>query len=141
MNQKQHWTMSLWLRIQEPRIVTMTQTVIYLLCFTGGAVTILDPPRSIEAQFATAFVYAWGVFALIGGAMGAYAAPTGKWLIEKPAIIACSTAILMYAGILLTLQLTTPGNRVVQLVFVSIGLLHFVARYWRIKPYSYEPGT
>ncbi|WP_334121850.1 OpgC domain-containing protein [Glutamicibacter sp.] len=137
---KPHWTVSLWIRIQEPRLVSVVQTLIYALCFTGGLVTILDPPRSIEGAFGNGVTLAWGLFALIGGAMGAYSAPTGKWLIEKPAIIACATAITLYAGILVSLHITETGNRIPQLVFVLIGLLHFVNRYWRIKPYSYEPG-
>lgn len=136
----QHWTVNLWLRIQEPRIVSIVQTMVYALCFIGGLVTIIDPPTSIKGAFGYGATLAWGLFALVGGAMGMYAAPTGRWLVEKPAIIACGTAIVLYAGILLTLQFVEAGNRLPQLVFVLIGLLHFVARYWRIKPYSYEPG-
>ncbi len=135
-----HWAQAVWARIQEPRIVSIVQTLIYVLCFVGGLVTIIDPPTSIRGAFGSGVTFAWGVFAIIGGLMGAYSAPTGKWLIEKPAIIACGTAITMYAGILVSLHITETGNRIPQLVFVLIGLLHFVNRYWRIKPYSYEPG-
>lgn len=137
---KKHWTVALWLKIQEPRVVTIVQTLVYMLCAVGGISTIVDPPSSIEGAFGSGVIFAWGIFALIGGLMGAYAAPGGKWLIEKPAIIACITAIGFYAGIILTMQLTSSGNRLVQLVFVLIGLLHFIARYARIRPYSYEPG-
>lgn len=136
----QHWTKTLWMRIQEPRIVSMVQALIYALCFIGGLVTITDPPRSIAGTLGYGATLAWGGFAVLGGAMGMYAAPTGKWLVEKPAIIACITAIAMYAGILITLQVAEAGNRIPQLTFVLIGLLHFVNRYARIKPYSYEPG-
>lgn len=137
---KTHWTVALWLRIQEPRIVSIVQTLIYALCFTGGLVTIIDPPRSIAGAFGSGVTFAWGMFAVIGGLMGMYSAPTGKWLIEKPAIIACATAFFLYAGLIISLQFTEAGNRVPQITFVLIGLLHFVNRYWRIKPYSYEPG-
>lgn len=135
-----NWMHTLWSRIQEPRVVSIVQTLIYALCFTGGLVTIIDPPTSIKGAFGGGVTLAWGIFAVIGGLMGMYSAPTGKWLIEKPAIIACSTAVFLYAGLIITLQFTESGNRIPQLVFVLIGLLHFVNRYWRIKPYSYEPG-
>lgn len=137
---KPHWTVSLWNRIQEPRLVSVVQTLIYVLCFFGGLSTLTDPPRSIEGAFGNGITLAWGLFALIGGFMGVYAAPTGKWLIEKPAIIACGTAIILYAGIVINLHFTSTGNRIPQIVFILIGLLHFINRYWRIKPYSYEPG-
>lgn len=137
---KPHWTLALWLRIQEPRVVTAMQTMIYALVAVGGLMTILQPPTSFEGTFGAGILYTWGTFALAGGLLGAYAAPGGKWLIEKPAIIACVTAIGIYAGIILTMQLTTSGNRITQLVFVLIGLLHFIGRYARIRPYSYEPG-
>ena len=137
---KPSWSRSMWLRIQEPRFVTLTQTFIYALCGFGGLVTILYPPRSVEGAFGELITLAWGLFALIGGVAGVFSCPTGKWLIEKPAIILCGTALALYAGIILTLQLTSDGNRLTQFCFVTIALMHFVARYARIRPYSYEPG-
>lgn len=137
---KPHWTLALWLRIQEPRVVTLAQTVIYLLCALGGIIAIIAPPMSIEVKYGPYVTFAWGSFALIGGVLGTWAAPAGKWLIEKPAIIACTTALTLYAGFILSLQLTVPGNRWVQLCFVLMVIAHFIGRYARIRPYSYEPG-
>lgn len=113
---KPNWARGLWQRIQEPRVVTAVQTIVYALCAVGGISTILDPTSSIEGAFGGGVILTWGIFALICEVMGAFDAPGGKWLIEKPAIIACITAIGIYAGIILTTQLTSRGNRIVRMV-------------------------
>ncbi len=137
---RSRWSRGIWFRIQEPRFVTIIQTLIYVVCAAGGAVTLLAPPAIVESRFGNAFIMIWGVFALIGGLAGMFSCPTGKWLIEKPALVLCGTALALYAGIITTLQITSEVNRLTQLCFVLIALLHFIARYARIKPYSYEPG-
>lgn len=137
---KPHWTLAVWLRIQEPRLITILQTVIYGLCAWAGVATVFAPPSSIEGQFGIVVTLAWGWFAIIGGVAGALACPFGKWLIEKPAIILCATAAAMYAGIILTLHIHEAGNRIPQFCFVLIALLYFASRYARIRPFSYQPG-
>lgn len=137
---KTHWAIALWLRLQEPRIVTLAQTIIYALCLIGGTTVLFSPPVSIEVVYGPYITFTWGIFAVIGGILGIYAAPTGKWLIEKPAIIACGTAATLYAGFIVSLQITAHGNRWAQLCFVLMVIAHFVGRYVRIRPFSYEPG-
>lgn len=131
---------SLWLRLQEPRAVTVAQTLVYAVATFAGVMSLIAPPTSFEGYLGISVPYVWGGFAILGGLAGMYSAPTGKWLIEKPAVIACLTATSLYAGSVLTLHITTNGNRLVQLSFVIIALLHFVTRYFRIRPFSYEPG-
>lgn len=130
----------LWLRLQEPRAVTAAQTLIYAVVVFAGVMSLVSPPTSFEGYLGISVPYVWGGFATLGGLAGMYSAPTGKWLIEKPAVLACLTAISLYAGSVLTLHLTTSGNRLVQLCFVIVALLHFITRYFRIRPFSYEPG-
>lgn len=137
---KPHWTLVVWLRIQEPRLITILQTLIYGLCAWAGIATVLAPPSSIEGQFGLTVTLVWGWFAIIGGVAGALACPFGKWLIEKPAIILCATATMIYAGIILTLHIQESGNRLPQLCFVVMTLLYLVSRYARIRPFSYQPG-
>lgn len=137
---KPHWTLAVWLRIQEPRLITLLQTLIYALCAWAGIATVLAPPSSIEGQFGLTVTLVWGWFAIIGGVAGAIACPFGKWLVEKPAIILCGTATLIYAGIILTLHIQESGNRLPQLCFVVMTLLYLVSRYARIRPFSYQPG-
>lgn len=137
---KPHWTLAVWLRIQEPRLITLLQTLIYALCAWAGIATVLAPPSSIEGQFGLTVTLVWGWFAILGGVAGALACPFGKWMIEKPAIILCATATLIYAGIILTLHIQESGNRLPQLCFVVMTLLYLVSRYARIRPFSYQPG-
>lgn len=135
-----HWTIAMWLRLQEPRIITLAQTVIYALCAAAGVATVASPPPIVEGQFGIVVTLAWGWLAVVGGVAGAVACPSGKWLIEKPAIILCATSTILYAGIILTLQLQGHDNRLPQFFFTLIALLYFASRYARIRPFSYQPG-
>lgn len=128
-----------WSSIREPRVVTLIQTLIYLLCAAGGLATILWPPVSVQGQYGVIITAAWGWFALLGGTLGVVSCPRGIWLIEKPALMLCATALALYAGMILSLHLIESGNRLSQFFFVTIALFHFIARYMRIHRYAYDP--
>lgn len=128
-----------WSSIREPRAITLVQTLIYALCAAGGLSTILWPPVSVQGQYGVIITAAWGWFALVGGTLGMVSCPRGVWLIEKPALILCGLALFLYAGFIISLQITETGNRLSQFFFVTIVLFHFIARYMRIHRYAYDP--
>lgn len=134
------WVKSLWQRIQEPRVVTALQTLIYLLIAVAGFCIILWPPSSTEAVTGRALSYAWGAFALLGGGLGAYGTPGGRWYLERAAIWLCGTAILIYFAAVSYLQFTAPGNRAVQMLFIAIAGVALAIRFVRIKNFDFEPG-
>lgn len=141
MRSKPHnWPLAVWLRLQEPRAITLMQTIIYGVIFYAGVTTVINPPAAVEGQFGLTITLVWAWIATVGGLAGALACPFGKWLIEKPAIILCATASAMYAGIVLTLHIQDLDNGMPQVCFVIIALLYFASRYARIRPFSYQPG-
>lgn len=137
---KAGWVKALWLRIQEPRVVTSLQTLIYALIVVAGACIILWPPNSTEAVMGRWLSYIWGGFALLGGGLGVYSTPGGKWFLERPAIWLCSTAVLIYLVTITYLQVVSSGNRAVQMVFIAIVGIALTIRFVRIRNFDFEPG-
>lgn len=140
MRAGQSWIGVLWLRLQEPRVITALQTISYLVFSALGIVVLLDPPRSIEAPAGTTFTLVWGLFAALGGLAGVYGTPGGKWIIERPAIYLCGTAIMLYLGMVIYLQFTAAGNRWPQILALTLVLLSLARRFATIRKYDYEPG-
>ncbi|AIX99759.1 hypothetical protein ART_0161 [Arthrobacter sp. PAMC 25486] len=136
---KNHWTLAVWLRIQEPRIVTVIQFFIYLAATAGGLSAVLFPPRSIEATAGAGLTLYWAWLLLLGGVLGAVAVLPGIWWLERSAVIACIGASLIYGVNILALHLSESGNRLVQFFMIVIVALHFGARWFRIRRYAYDP--
>lgn len=134
-----HWTLVLWLRIQEPRIVSLLQFVVYLAAIAAGTSALLDPPRSIEGAMGPLLTTLWTAMLIGGGTLGAVGVLPGIWWVERPAVILCFGAAVIYAVTVLGLNAATPGNRLVQVFMVAIVALHFAARWFRIRRYAYDP--
>jgi len=132
--------LKLWNRVQEPRIVTTLQTLLYILVAAAGAGILLWTPSSIEGTTGHTLTLVWGWFAILGGLLGAFATPGGKWFLERPAIYMCGTAVAFYLGLVGHLQFTAEGNRLVQMAFIAIAGVALVIRFEQIKAFDYEPG-
>ncbi|MHA7270391.1 hypothetical protein [Arthrobacter sp. HLT1-20] len=136
---KLHWTLAVWLRIQEPRIITVIQFGVYLAAAAGGLSAVVSPPHSIEATAGTGLTIYWAWLLLLGGVLGAVAVLPGIWWLERSAVLACLGASLIYGVNTLALHLSDPGNRLVQLFMIVIVSLHFITRWLRIRRYAYDP--
>lgn len=132
--------LKLWNQVQEPRVVTTLQTLLYVLVALAGAGILLWTPSSIEGTSGLTLTVVWGWFAILGGVLGAFATPGGKWFLERPAIYMCGTAVAFYLGLVGYLQFTTAGNRLVQMAFISIAGVALAIRFEHIKAFDYEPG-
>lgn len=130
----------IWHSLQEPRIITALQTLLYILVGLAGTGILLWTPMSIEGTIGLWLTIVWGWFAIIGGVLGALATPGGRWFLERPAIYLCGTAVCFYFGIIGYLQFTTAGNRLVQMAFIAIAGVALAIRFERIKAFDYEPG-
>lgn len=129
----------LWLRVQEPRVITVYQCVIYVAVTLTGIAALLSPPMSIEGAIGPLLTRMFAVFLLTGGALGAIAVLPGIWWLERAAVIACATGALIYAGVVLSLQVTQTGSRLVQLGVIVWALLSIAQRWHRIRRYAYDP--
>lgn len=134
-----HWTLAVWLRIQEPRIVTILQFFIYLCAMAAGYFALQSPPRSIEATAGSGLTFYWSILLLGGGILGAVTVLPGWWLFERAATIACFGAASIYGINIYSLHATESGNRLPQLFMIMIVALHFTTRWFRIRRYSYDP--
>ena len=130
----------MWGSLQEPRVITALQTLLYVLVGLAGAGILLWTPSSIEGTSGLTLTIVWGWFAVLGGALGAFATPGGRWFLERPAIYMCGTAVAFYLGLVAYLQFTAEGNRLVQMAFIAIAGLALAIRFERIKDFDYEPG-
>jgi hypothetical protein len=135
----QEWTVAVWLRIQEPRIVSVIQFFVYLAAAASGLAAVLSPPRSIEATAGAGLTLYWAWLLLLGGSLGAIAVLPGIWWLERSAVLACAGAALIYGVNIFALHLTESGNRLVQLFMILIVALHFATRWFRIRRYAYDP--
>ncbi|MFF2621253.1 hypothetical protein [Oerskovia jenensis] len=129
----------LYLRIQEPRVVSIIQWLIYLVTLGIGVTAFQRPPSSIEGALGVTLTTIWAVFLIVGGVLGAIAALPGIWWLERVAVLACVTGALMYGSVVLNLHYSETGNRLPQLGFVAIAILAFTQRWFRIRRYAYDP--
>jgi hypothetical protein len=130
----------LWARITEPKLITIVQTCIYAGIALAGLSAMLDPPMSVKGVWGPTLTAVWAWLLISGGGIGALTAPVGRWWAEKLGLVAAATGVLLYASIVLSLHFTDPGNRLVQLCFILVVLMHLAIRFLRIHRFSYEPG-
>ena len=132
--------LKIWKNVQEPKVITLLQTVLYALFALAGVGIIALPPSSLENVTGSVLSVVWGSFALLGGLLGMFATPTGKWFLERPGIYLCGTAVVFYLGTLGYLQVVSSGNPLVQMPFVAIAGIALAIRFERIRAFDYEPG-
>lgn len=132
--------LNLWGRLREPRTITALQTVLYLLVALAGVGILVSPPSSLTGTTGHTLNIIWGIFAVLGGLLGGLATPGGRWLLERPAIYLCGTAVLFYLVALSIIQATSPGNRLVQMAFIAMAGISLWMRFERIREFDYEPG-
>lgn len=131
---------ALWLRVQEPRVATVLQWVIYLATLAAGVSALLAPPASIEGTLGATLTTLWAAFLIGGGALGAVATLPGIWWLERAAVLAAVTGLGIYGVVVVTLHVQSPaGNRGPQAAVILIAALFFATRWSRIRRYAYDP--
>ncbi|WP_155854333.1 hypothetical protein [Arthrobacter sp. MA-N2] len=129
----------LWLKVQEPRFLSVCYCGAYLMMAIAGTAVFLDPPRTMENGLGTALVYVWAGLLIFGGVLGSLTTLPGIWWLERPATIACMFAIAIYGAAILGLPLTQPSARIVSVCFIAFALLTFAVRLVKIKHFAYDP--
>lgn len=129
----------LWARIQEPKVITIYQFVIYTVVALTGLAAWFFPPTSIEGAIGPLLTQMFAAFLVTGGTLGAVAVLPGIWWLERAAVLACATGALIYGGVVLSLHVTQSGSRLVQLGVIIWALLSITQRWHRIRRYAYDP--
>lgn len=133
------WAQNVWLKVQEPKIVTLYQTFIYLLMFLAGLSALIQQPYTIADKLGMGLATWWATMAVVGGILGMLSCPPGVWWLEKVAIPLCMGGVAVYAYTLSTLVYTQPAMKDIAVAMALMMLLHFAARYARIRKTAYDP--
>lgn len=134
------WIIAIWLKVQEPRVVTVAQFFVYLFAALGGIFALQQPPPSIEATAGQGLTFYWSILLLGGGMIGMVTVLPGWWIFERAAAIACAGAALIY-GLNLVLKTSNGGTSSVlsSACIILIVVLHFILRWFHIRKYSFDP--
>lgn len=125
---------SLFMKIAEPRVIRLMQFGIYICMIIAGTGVLSQPPSAFKYVVGSALVYVFGGFITLGAIFGAIAVLPGIWWLERVGIIALTTAMLMYAVIIIALGSSTVG------VVVSVAFaLTFAQRWLEIRRYQLAP--
>lgn len=138
MNIRQ-WPVAIWLRIQEPRIITVIQFFTYMCAALGGLFALSSPPPTIAQTAGQGLTFYWAVLLLSGGLLGAVTSLPGWWLFERAATIACGGALLIYGVNLLFRSGEYNPNLLSSMFLILVGVLHFATRWCRIRRYAFDP--
>lgn len=136
---KPHWTVRVWLRIQEPRALSVIYFFAYLAVFVLGLAVVADPPRAVQGTLGHVLVLCWAWMLLVGGAIGAATSLQGAWLFERGGAILCMAAMAIYGVAMASLPVSQQSLRTATLCFVIFSILAFAARLVNTRRYSYDP--
>lgn len=136
---KQHWTVRGWLRIPEPRALSVIYFFAYLAVFVLGIAVASDPPRAVQGPIGETLAVSWAGMLLVGGAIGAATALQGAWFLERAGAILCMFAMAIYGVAMASLPVSQHSLRTATLCFVIFSILAFAARLVNTRRYSYDP--
>lgn len=128
-----------WARIREPKVIKVILTVGFLMTFMMGVSAVVSPPNSIEGEIGTLLTYMWGAFLMIGGSLGAASTLPGWWIIERIGILSCMVGLGIYAVVVLSMQLTSDGNRFPQWFLILFAAMMLAAEGARTWGHNFEP--
>lgn len=129
----------LWLKVHEPRTVSVLRFLMYLGFLFGGLSAVSNPPSSIEGAIGQSAMLTLASLLAFGGFIGAIAALPGIWWLERVALLAIIMSATIYGTIIATLHIQGDGNRSLQLSFVFAVILSQFVRWARIKERPYDP--
>jgi hypothetical protein len=75
----------MWLRVQEPRALSVIYFFAYIAIGVLGLAVVTDPPRTVQTSLGHTLLIAWGAMLLIGGGLGTVSVLPGIWWLERAA--------------------------------------------------------
>lgn len=131
----------LWLRINEPRMISVYYAVAYVVIGAFGFISLWNPPSSLQGAVGSAAMYCFLGLMAAGGFLGAPVALNGKYWLERWAIGFLVGASLIYLGILFGLHVGSPGNRLPQMGFIFFFLMMQGVRIERVRKRDYRSSV
>ncbi|WP_449280430.1 hypothetical protein [Leucobacter sp.] len=138
MNVRQ-WFRTWWLRIPDPRDISLAYTVIYVIAGATGLVTLVYPPTTIKAAIGPAAMAGIGVLLLVGAVLGMLGGAWEHWKLERVGIGLMGSALVIYGILVAVLHFQSPGSRLTQLGVIVLAVGVFAVRYLMIRRYTFRP--
>jgi thiol:disulfide interchange protein len=129
----------LWLRVQEPRALSVIYFFAYLAVLVMGLAVALDPPRAVQGTLGQTLLTCWAGMLVIGGGIGAGTALQGAWFLERAGSILCMFAMAIYGVAVAGMPVSQQSLRTATLCFVVFSILAFAARLVNTRRYAYDP--
>lgn len=129
----------LWLLLHEPRVVTFFQGLVWAIWTLVGLAALTLPPQTIAHEVGPVLTNVWGALLFGGGLAGLAGCLPGWWWVERSGILASGTGAMVYLLVVLNLQATTSGNRLVQAGFILMAVMSLVVRWFRISGLQTDP--
>lgn len=130
----------LWLKIREPRTVSIAMFLAYVTMLFAGITVLFDPPGTLQGLIGSVSMTSLAILLVLGGGIGSIAALPGIYWLEMHAVLSIGLASAIYLFIVLTLHFTTGGNRLLQASFVVAVMLGLFARWVRLRERPYSPN-
>ena len=131
----------LWQLLDEPRVRTAIRMVAYAVLIVAGIGAFGTPPASLKAACGLHVTDIWAAALILGGATCLVATPRGWWWIERIGITIAGTGLLMYLSVVVTLHVTSAGNRIPQAAIIAFALTLLVERYIATKDAALDPTS
>ena len=133
------WWWRAWAKVHEPRVIAVTQAVVYLLLGGVGIYALASPPSTIEGAIGEASMALLAGLLVFGGlAIGWWTALFGIHWLERYAVVSVGSAAGIYGAIILALHVTETGNRLLQFGFVATVALTQLMRWQRLRESPYD---
>lgn len=121
-------------------MIAVAYFLAYLGLAGGGYSALTNPPTSIEGHIGATAMLTLALLLTFGGVVGAAAVLPGRYWLERVAVLAIGVATVIYAGIIVTLHLTSAtGNRLLQLSLIAFAGAMQLVRWHRIRERPYDP--
>ena len=115
------WLNTWWLRVPEPRELSMLWSVMYGTAMATGVLALCLPPRSVIGMIGDVAIALIGVFLLVGALLAALGGAFDYWRLERLGILAQGAAWGMYLITVVAMQ--DHGGRVQGLFKWALSLL------------------
>ena len=130
----------LWLKIKEPRTVSIAMFLSYLVMLGAGVNVLFDPPSTLQGMIGSVSMTSLAILLVLGGGIGSIASLPGTYWLEFFAVLFAELSAAIYLFIILSLHFTTSGNRLLQASFVLLVMLSFLARGVQLWERPYSPN-
>ncbi|MFA5608120.1 MAG: hypothetical protein WDA07_13200 [Leucobacter sp.] len=137
----QDWFRYWWLKVPDPRIISIIVGTVYLFGFflLGGVGTLTNPPVTIIGEVGEVTMTTVGFLFLVGAVIGMIGGTLDHWELERVGVVTMGLGALVYAYIVISLHYTSTGSRLTQLAMILAGLGFLGLRLAMIWRYDYKP--